>query len=156
PQFNPRTDFTASAIVEAPVALVSKWFKDVRPAEAPGPGETKTKSRTIDRFLNQLTIAPVRNSRLVDVKFESPDPGLSSQVTNALAKEYIDQNLEFKFLSTKEASNWLAQQLGEQRQKVEASELALQQYREQNDALSLDQRQDIVVQKLADLNGAVT
>jgi len=77
-------------------------------------------------------------------------------VCNALARAYIEQNLEFKFLSSQEASDWLGQQLAEQRKQVDASEQALQRYREQNNAIALDDRQDIVVQKLADLNAAVT
>ncbi len=36
------------------------------------------------------------------------------------------------------------------------SEQALQRYREQTDAVSLEDRQNIVVQKLGDLNAAVT
>ena len=39
---------------------------------------------------------------------------------------------------------------------MEGAEARLQQYREQNDALSLEDRQNIVVQKLSDLNAAVT
>ena len=59
-------------------------------------------------------------------------------------------------MSSKEASDWLGQRLGEQRKQVEASEQALQQYREQTDSVSLEDKQNIVVQKLADLNAAVT
>src|SRR5205823_14546802 len=36
------------------------------------------------------------------------------------------------------------------------AEAGLQQYREQNDAIPLESHENIVVQKLADLNGAVT
>ena len=78
--------------------------------------ETKQQAKVIDRFLNDLTIAPVRNSRLVDVRYDSPDPALSAQVANGIAKAYIEQSLEFKFLSSKEASDWLGQRLAEQRQ----------------------------------------
>jgi capsular exopolysaccharide synthesis family protein len=39
---------------------------------------------------------------------------------------------------------------------VEASEQALQRYREQTDSVALEDKQNIVVQKLADLNAAVT
>jgi polysaccharide biosynthesis transport protein len=92
----------------------------------------------------------------VDVRFESPDAALSALVANALAKSYIEQNLEFKFLSSKEASDWLGERLGEQRKQVAASEQALQRYREQTDAVSLEEKQNIVVQKLSDLNTAVT
>jgi polysaccharide biosynthesis transport protein len=61
-----------------------------------------------------------------------------------------------KFLASKEASDWLSQKLTEQRGRVEAAEAAMQQYREQTDAVSLDDGQNIVVQKLTDLNAAVT
>ncbi len=157
-QFNPKPDdsLTVGKMVTAPVALVSGWFKGSKPGEAPLVDETRTQSSTIDRFLSDLTVSPIRNSRLVDVRFESPDAALSATVTNALARAYIDQNLEFKFLSSKEASDWLGERLAEQRKQVEASEQAVQRYREQTDAVSLEEKQNIVVQKLADLNAAVT
>jgi polysaccharide biosynthesis transport protein len=134
-------------------ALFGKKPQEQAPAEA---DETQAQAQVIDSFLKRLNVSPVRNSRLVDVTFRSRDPRLAAQVTNALAKGYIQQNLEFKFMSSKEASDWLTEQLNDQRQKVEQSEAKLQQYREQNDALSLEQGQDITVQKLADLNAAVT
>ena len=98
----------------------------------------------------------MRNSRLADVSFRSESPGLAAKVANAVAQAYIDMNLDFRFKSTKEASVWLEQQLAEQRKNVEGAEARLQQYRENNDALSLEDRQNIVVQKLTDLNAAVT
>jgi succinoglycan biosynthesis transport protein ExoP len=122
----------------------------------PDAGETSSQSKAIDAFLKKLTVSPVRNSRIVDVKFEAKDPELAGRVVNALAKGYIDQNLEFKFMSTKEASDWLGERLAEERKQVEAAEARLQQYREQNDAISMKDRENIVVQKLSDLNSAVT
>ena len=56
-------------------------------------------------------MAPIRNSRLVDVKFRSPDAALATSVVNALAKSYIEQSLEFKFTASKDASDWLGGQL---------------------------------------------
>ena len=126
------------------------------PSEAPGSDETQTESRAIDAFLANLKVSPVRNSRIVDVKFASTDPALAAQVVNTLARSYIDQNLEVKFKSSKEAADWLGGQLSEQRKQVEASEAALQRYKEANDAISLEDRENIYVQKLGDLNTAVT
>lgn len=118
--------------------------------------ETFAQSVAIDRFLSNLTITPVRGSRLVDIKYRSSVPQSTSTIANELARQYIEQSLEFKFLASKEASDWLAQRLAEQRKEVEASEQALQRYREQTDAVALEDKQNIVVQKLADLNSAVT
>jgi capsular exopolysaccharide synthesis family protein len=122
----------------------------------PGADETAAQSRTIDAFLEGLIVAPIRNSRLVDVKYRSPDPALATSVAGTLVQSYIQRNLEYRFLASKEASDWLGERLAEQRKHVEAAEMALQQYRERNDGISLEDRQNIVVQKLADLNAAVT
>ena len=150
--------FSVTSAVAGAGGYVTGLFKSAPPVsvEAPGADETAAQSRAIDTFLNALTIAPIRNSRLVDVKYRSRDAALSTRIVNTLAKNYIEQNLEYKFMATKEASDWLGERLGEQRKQVEAAEAKLQQYREQNDAISLTDRQNIVVQKLADLNGAVT
>ena len=107
-------------------------------------------------FLGGLTVAPIRNSRLVDVRYASADPGLAAAVPNTLARQYIAQNLDYRFLSSKEASDWLNEQLAIERKKLEASEQALQRYREKGDAVALEDRQNIVVQRLADLNTAYT
>jgi polysaccharide biosynthesis transport protein len=132
------------------------WLSPAKPAELPAAGETAAESRALDQFLANLTVAPVRNSRLVELEYASPNAELTAMVANAMARAYIEQNLEFKYTSSKEASDWLGQRLVEQRKQLDASEGALQRYREQNDAVSLEERQNIVIQKLADLNGAVT
>ena len=113
-------------------------------------------SRVVDAFLMNLTVSPIRNSRLVDVKYRTPDAQLASSIANTIAENYIEQNLDYKFTASREASGWLADRLTEERQRVEEAETALQQYREQNDSIAMEDRQNIVVQRLADLNSAVT
>ena len=148
--------FTTAAAVGGTTQWVTSLFGSADNAEAPAADETEGESRAIDAFLERLKISPVRNSRIVDVRFRSTDPALASQVVNALARSYIEQSLEFKFMSSKEASDWLSEQLAAQRKQVEDAEAALQRYKEANDAISLEDRENIYVQKLADLNGAVT
>lgn len=123
-------------------------------ANQPTASESVAQSRAVAAFLARLTIAPVRNSRLVDVRFRSTDPKLAADVANALSQAFIRQTQESKFLASKEATDWLGNQLSEQRKNVEGSEVALQKYREQNDAISTEDPQ--VTQKLAELNSAVT
>ncbi len=140
------------------VQFVSGLFADSKPVEtaAPEASESATQSRILDTFLRGLTVTPVRNSRLVDANFRSSDPAMSSRVANALAKQYIEQNLEFKFLATREATDFLTARTAEQRKTLEQSEQALQQYREKTGAMALEDRQNIVFQRLSDLNAAVT
>ena len=125
------------------------------PSSAPPP-ETQSQTPVIDALLGGVTVSPIRNSRLVDLKYSSKDPQFAAMAANALARAYIQQTLEYKFLSSKEASDWLGLQLTEQRKQVEVSEQALQRYREQTDSVSLEDKQNITTQKLTDLNSAVT
>ena len=40
-------------------------------------------------FLNNLTVKPVRNSKLVTVSYDSPNKELTARIVNVLAKSYI-------------------------------------------------------------------
>lgn len=151
-----RTTHGLAAAIGAVVVTARRFAGLGKSVEQHEPSESAKESAAYDAFLRGLTIAPVRDSRLVDLKFTSPDGVMSAHLVNALARAYIAQNLEYKFLASKQASDWLKQRLAEQRGQVEASELALQRYREEGDAVALEDRQNIIVQKLADLNGAVT
>ncbi|MBI4887692.1 MAG: polysaccharide biosynthesis tyrosine autokinase [Acidobacteria bacterium] len=147
---------TFRGILMWPVNVVTRWFDPPRPVEAPAAQETRAQTAVLDAFLGNLTVEPVRYSRLVDLKFRSMDPGFAAKVANTSAQEYISQSVEFRSNTTKEASEFLTEQLAEQRKKLEASERALQAYRERTNSVSLEERQNIVVQKLQELNAAVT
>ncbi|MQA29572.1 MAG: polysaccharide biosynthesis tyrosine autokinase [Luteitalea sp.] len=118
--------------------------------------ETPEQAAVLDAFLNRLTVTPVRNSSLVDVKVQSLDPVLAAQLANGLAAAYIAQTEDRKQTASRQASVWLSEQLQAQRKQVEDSEVALQRYRESNDAMSLEEPNNIVVQKLTELNATVT
>ncbi len=109
-----------------------------------------------DAFLGGVSVVPVRSSRLVDLRFRSPDPDYAARAVNELAAQYAGQAIEYRFLASQEASDWLRAQLEEQRQKVQESEGALQRFKETQDAVSVDERQNIVVQRLTELNAQVT
>lgn len=144
------------AWASAGVHFVKGFFAEPVESATPEAEENATQSRIIDAFLGGVGVTPIRNSRLVDVSYRSTDPAMASRVANALAKQYIEQNLEFKFLATREATEFLNARTAEQRKALEKSEQALQQYREKTGAMALEDRQNIVVQRLADLNAAVT
>ena len=74
-----------------------------------------------------------------------------------MAEAYIQQSMEFRFSASKEAGDWLSERLAEQRKAVEASEAALQEFKERNGAVSIaDGASNIAMQRLTDLNAALT
>ena len=103
-----------------------------------------------------LEIRPVQRTRLVKVAFLTPDPGLSARVANAHAESYIHKGLELRTQTNEEAQRFLEEKLVELKERVEKSEAALNRYRRDKGIISLDDKENIVVARLTDLNARLT
>jgi capsular exopolysaccharide synthesis family protein len=160
----PKASLDPMSLVMGGVARLTALVSSQREAPPATPAaavgstdETALQSDRIDAFKGGVSIEPIRNSRLVDILYTSADPAFASQAANAVARAYIAQSLELRFSESKEAADWLSEQLSEQRKQLQTSEAALQAYRERNGAVSVtDSASNIVVQRLTDLNGALT
>jgi polysaccharide biosynthesis transport protein len=120
------------------------------------PAENGKETTFINQFLKKLKIEPIRNSRLVKIHFDSNNPELSSQVSNALAASYIQQNLESRFTATQQAKEWLTGQLEDLKAKVERADEALQAFGSKHNIISLDEKENVTMQRLTDLNETLT
>ena len=101
---------------------------------------------------NAIIVEPRRNTRLVAVKFEHPDPQLTAEVTNALARQYVKHNLDIKLRGAQEAMTWLNEQMTTLRVKVQESSVALQNYRVKAGIMGLQEQRQITAQKIMDFN----
>jgi uncharacterized protein involved in exopolysaccharide biosynthesis len=108
----------------------------------------------IEAFLGSVTVDPVRNTRLVQIQVEDPDPRLAAEIANALANAYVHQNLELKLSAARDALSWLTAQVSDLKTKVNESELALQRYREQAGLVQVEEKQSLGARKLAEFNSA--
>jgi capsular exopolysaccharide synthesis family protein len=128
--------------------------------EIVGPAQSKDTARNrpaiLGDFLGRLSAKRVPNSRLVEVRFEATDPKLAAQVVNAHLENYIESNFRSRYEATLQASNWLSGQLDELKIKVEKSEDARLVYERENQIWTIDEKQNITTQKLADLNTELT
>ncbi len=120
------------------------------------PTESQKESAFINRFLAKLKIEPIRNSRLVKIHFDSNFPELSPRVSNALAAAYIQQSLEARFIATQQAKEWLTGQLGDLKAKVERADEALQSFGSRHDIISLEEKENVTMRRLTELNEALT
>src|SRR6202790_2723190 len=129
-----------------------------KPAQPTAPGSQASCHRpsSLGAFLGRMTIKRVPNSRLLDVTFESTDPTLAARVVNAHLNNFIEQNFRSRYEAATQASNWLAGQLNEMKIKVENAEDARLAYERQNQIWTIDEKNDISSQKLADLNKQLT
>jgi polysaccharide biosynthesis transport protein len=139
-------------------AAASAWVRGLvaRPTQSPAversPDETAQEAALIGAFLAGLSIQPVAQTRLVNVTYTHTDAEFAALAANTVAEEYAAQNLEQRVENTTKTLAWVTQELEQATLEVRAGEQSLQRYREDNRALSLDQRQDVVTGELNALN----
>jgi polysaccharide biosynthesis transport protein len=128
------------------------------PSEAVAIGSLANQKRPpeLGVFLGGLSVRRVPNSHLMDVSFESTDPQLAARIVNAHIASYIEQNFRSKYEATTRASTWLTDQLTELKIRVQKAEDARIAYERQNQIWTLDDKQNITSQRLADINKQLT
>ena len=126
------------------------------PIEPPSPDEEAAEAGVVNQFLGGVRVAPEAKTRLVEIIYETSDPQFAAVAANTLADEYTSQNLELRLATYQKNLRWLNEEVAKQEKKVSDSEAALTQYREDKNALSLGDRQNITVARLNALNETVT
>jgi len=110
----------------------------------------------IDAYIDRLEITPVQGTRLVKIAFRTPDPQLGARVANMHAQAYLEQGIELRNHANDEARHFLQEKLAELKNRVEKSEAALHRYRQDRGIISLENRDNLIVDRLADLNKRLT
>ena len=92
----------------------------------------------------------------MEIHYNSTDPQLAASAVNTLAATYVEQNFKTKFESTMQASDWLSKQLVDLQMKVETSQEKLVRYQKEHEILGIDEKQNIITEKLDELNKEMT
>jgi capsular exopolysaccharide synthesis family protein len=110
----------------------------------------------LEHFRGSLRIVPIRNTRILELHFVSPDPKLAADIVNTLMRTYVEHNFKTKLDSTLQATDWMAKQIADLQLKVESSQQALVKYQRDNQILGTDEKQNITTSKLDQLNRELT
>jgi polysaccharide biosynthesis transport protein len=131
------------------------------PAGDGGTGETRyiephREAALVGKFRGTLQIDSIPRTRLLEIRFSSPDPSLAPQVVNTLIDTYIEQNFKTHLDASTRTSVWLTQQLSDLELKVEESQEKLVRYEKAHGILGIDDKQNIITSKLDELNKELT
>src|SRR6202035_633445 len=74
----------------------------------------------------------------------------------AMIKEFVNQSFAQTLGLSETASDYLRQEADRLKAKLQNAEQAVENFREQHNAVSLEEKQNIIVEKLKDLNLKVT
>jgi len=100
----------------------------------------------------------VRGTRLANIHVDDTDPRRAARIANALVASYVEKTMEDRTVQTIGALDWLHEQLGTVRGQLENSELALHEFKQDNNILSvsLEDRQNMITNQLEGLTEALT
>jgi len=105
----------------------------------------------VSAFRGRLTISPITDTELVRISFRSYSPKLSKKVANQIGETYLQYQDETHRASKESTSQWLVDQLEELGQKLQSSELALQEYREEEGLVDIQGVVGLVASELTEL-----
>lgn len=109
-----------------------------------------------DSLKESLEVSPVRDTKLVEVGFTSPDPKFAASLVNSVSEEFVDFYIEKRYQTTQRASRFLEEQIDDLRNRLAVKETELQRYSQEKDIYFLNENESAVVSEFADINQAYT
>jgi uncharacterized protein involved in exopolysaccharide biosynthesis len=118
------------------------------PAFAGPDGAKVSEAQIAGQLSGQVHAVLRRNTRLLEITAEHRDPAIAQLLANQVAEQSIRQEIDDEAAAVRTANVSLIEEAGRLKAKLENSEHLLQQYRENKKAVSLEDRQNIVVEDL--------
>lgn len=115
-----------------------------------------TREQLVTRLGKMIDVKLRKGSRLIDVSVEHTDPALAANIANSLVTEFLGQNHDYNSSASDTAFGFLKNEETRLKAKLETSERAMQEYKESTKSVSLEERQNVVVEKLKEINQKVT
>jgi polysaccharide biosynthesis transport protein len=101
---------------------------------------------------NSIMVAPVKNTKIVNISYMSPNPDFAVLVANSVAEAYIEEMLEMRMSFSRYSIAWMTEKAEEEKRKLENSEKSLQDYMRSHDILNLQDRIALTPEKLTEFN----
>jgi succinoglycan biosynthesis transport protein ExoP len=133
--------------------VVSGWRKLLN---SPEPVRLTERQALLNRMTDTLKVKSVSRTRVIEVTLKSTDPKLAVAFANALANEFIEQNIEARWKTTQRVGDWLSRELNDERANLLRSEDALQKYARESGLIFTDDNTNVATEKLQQLQQQLT
>ena len=89
-----------------------------------------------------LSVAPIRGSRLVAVGYDSANPEVAARVANGFAENFIQANLDRKYESSSYAREFLEERIAQTKERLEDAERQLVDYATAEQIINVGENSD--------------
>jgi len=128
--------------------LPKEWQEEKKSVE---PTAGQLREVLISRLVRGLVAKGGEKSEIINIKYQSPEPELATEIANAVADAYVAFGLNSRLTSARKTTSWLNDQINELKKKMEESEAALEAYQKDTGMVNTGSRQQLISTKLASL-----
>ncbi len=108
----------------------------------------------VQAIRGMFKVEPLPHSRLADVRVEDHDPAFAADLANAIARAFVRYNSDLRSQSSRDAFEYLTNEVKNAKENLNRAELALGRYKEQIGLISIPQRANVAATKMADFYAA--
>ena len=119
-------------------------------------GSTSDEAGAVRDYKDRLKVIRIPHTPIIELRLSSPNPQIAANFLNNLVKVFIQQNFETRYESAKLASTWLSRQLDDLKAHIQEAQIQLVNFEKEKGIVGINDKQDIVTQKLDDLNKELT
>jgi uncharacterized protein involved in exopolysaccharide biosynthesis/Mrp family chromosome partitioning ATPase len=119
------------------------------------PSTMTVEERTLEAYYDRLSVSVVDKSRVISIVFSSADPNLAASVANTVASTYLTMQQAAQQQQTREASQWLAGEIGNMRAKVADAESKIEEYRAKQNLYGGTNNSSLPSQQLTEINSQI-
>jgi succinoglycan biosynthesis transport protein ExoP len=109
-----------------------------------------------DKIAEKLKVEEARESNVIDISYESPDPKFAAAMANAYAKAYIESTVQIRTSPARQYSDFFEERAKIARQKMETAQNKLSEAQKEKGILVTDEKLDVETAKLNDLSNQLT
>ena len=135
--------------ISSPLTLPSV---SAAPTSADNLAEVNKLAPHVESLQQLLEVRPVRDTRLIEIRFSHSNPDVAAKVVNTIAEVFVLFNLEKKTETNFTTGDFLQKRIAELQGEIRTGEERLINYAKNNQILSLDASQNTVVDRLVGLN----
>jgi succinoglycan biosynthesis transport protein ExoP len=112
--------------------------------------------KLLERFKEDLTVKTVAGTQIVEIDFRSSDPVQATNSANSIVDEYLQHTLTARVQGTAQVSQWVLEQMQAIRANTTAAQEKLAAFQRDNNLLGADESDNIVTDRLKQLNEELT
>jgi polysaccharide biosynthesis transport protein len=132
--------------------------KMATPASALDPAQMRPNQldELLKRFHESAKYEVLPKTQIIEVRFRSTDPQLATDGVNTIVDDYLERNFQSHYDGTMQVSKWLSKQMDELKTNAEDAQRKLADFQKQNDILGPDVNDNIIIDRLQQLNEQLT